>query len=73
MIQDPLATLIPHDYHETTEKGHGRVEIRRCWVLSDQDGLDYLYNREEWHGVQSLVMVKSERAINGQWSEQVRY
>lgn len=23
----------PHDHHETVEKGHGRVERRRCWTI----------------------------------------
>lgn len=66
-------SFIEHDYHETTEKDHGRIEIRRCWALSDQECLDYLRDREGWIGVQSLVMVKSKRAIDGTWSEQVRY
>ncbi len=28
---------VEHDCHRTVEKGHGRNEIRQCWVISDQD------------------------------------
>lgn len=24
-----------HDFHQTIEKDHGRIETRRCWVISD--------------------------------------
>ncbi len=26
---------VPHDYHKTTDKEHGRLEIRQCWTISD--------------------------------------
>ncbi len=26
---------VPHDYAKTTDKGHGRLEIRQCWTISD--------------------------------------
>ena len=25
---------VPHDYCKTTDKGHGRLEIRQCWTIS---------------------------------------
>ncbi len=31
-----------YDQAETVDKGHGRVEHRECWVITDQDCLDYL-------------------------------
>jgi len=72
-IDHPDMAFIEHDGHETTGKDHGRIEIRRCWTLSDPDCLGYLRNREEWHGVKSLVMVESERIIQGERSTQARY
>jgi len=66
-------SFIEHDHHSTVGKDHGRIEIRHCWALSDESCLDYLRNREAWHGVKSVAMVKSIRIIDGERSEQVRY
>jgi predicted transposase YbfD/YdcC len=49
---------IPHDFEQTVEKDHGRVETRRCWTVSD---VDWLENKNQWRGLRSLVMVESER------------
>ena len=32
---------VPYDYAETVDKGHGRVERRECWVITEPDCLDY--------------------------------
>ena len=31
---------VPHGYHRAVNKGHGRIEIRECWTLSDPEYLD---------------------------------
>jgi predicted transposase YbfD/YdcC len=45
--------------------GHGRVEVRRCWVTDDIDWLD---RRDRWAGLQSLAMVEAQRSEN-RWDE----
>lgn len=72
-IHHPDISFIQHDCYETVEKGHGRIEKRRCWVLQDQACLDYLRNKEEWQGINSLIMVEGERTINHERSGQKRY
>ena len=47
--------------------GHGRVEVRRCWVTDDIDWLD---RRDRWAGLQSLAMVEAQRSEN-RWDEDV--
>ena len=37
-----------HDHAETVDKGHGRVERRECWVITDQDYLDYMDPQGLW-------------------------
>ena len=32
----------PYDHAQTVDKGHGRVERRECWVITEPDCLDYL-------------------------------
>jgi predicted transposase YbfD/YdcC len=49
---------IPHDFEQSVEKDHGRVETRRCWTVSD---VDWLENKKQWRGLRSLVMVENER------------
>ena len=31
---------LDHDFCETVNKGHGRIEMRRCWSVSDPDHID---------------------------------
>ena len=56
---------LDHHFSETVEKGHGRIEKRRCWAISDPDYLDYVNDRNQWSGLKSLAMVESERTENG--------
>jgi predicted transposase YbfD/YdcC len=59
------ATETPHNFVESVEKGHGRIETRRCWVF---DQLDCLYKPEQWPGLKSFAVVESQREINGKSS-----
>ena len=60
-------------FSETVGKGHGRIEKRRCWAVSDSDHLDYANDHNQWSGLKSLAMVESERTENGKTSTQTRY
>ena len=61
---------VDHDFCQSIDKGHGRLEIRRCWTLSN---LDYLAQLPLWAGLQTVAMVQSERRINGKVSTENRY
>lgn len=55
----------------TVEKGHGRVETRRCWVVED---VAWLRARHPaWCGVGSVVCLESERVVKGVVSRECRY
>lgn len=49
-----------YDYHEETETGHGRIEIRRVWVTAVVENLgpELL---AQWPDLNSLVMVEDRR------------
>ena len=64
---------VDHDFHETVTKGHGRIETRRCWSVSDPDLLSYVNDRNAWTKLTSVVMVESERIEDGKTSTQTRY
>ena len=53
------------------EKGHGRIEIRRCKVSTD---IDWIRARHpEWVELNSIVAVESERHIGDKVSIETRY
>ena len=61
---------IEHQFHETVEKGHGRIETRRYWTMGNTE---YLIGAEKWQDLKSIGMVESERIINGSISTEQRY
>jgi predicted transposase YbfD/YdcC len=61
------------DYHKSIDKGHGRIEIRECWTTSAPDYLAFLPNRSVWPGLQTIVMIRSERRLAHKTTIEVRY
>lgn len=61
------------DWFETIEKGHGRVETRRCTAISSPEFIDYLNDRGQWSNLRSVAMVESERRIGQDTTVQTRY
>jgi len=64
---------IRHQTHETIEKGHGRIETRRYFLVDDPLYMKYLDQREKWSGLCSIGMVEAEREIDGVISQDRRY
>jgi len=54
---------IPYTFDETLEKDHGRIEERRCWTTGD---VEWLEQKAQWKGLQSIVMVEANRQVIGQ-------
>jgi predicted transposase YbfD/YdcC len=61
---------IESDFHETVDKGHGRVEIRRCWTMAQ---VEFLIDAEKWVNFTSIGMIQAERRINGKVERETRY
>lgn len=55
--------------HETLDKGHGRIEIRRH-VLGDS--LDWLAQKPEWAGLRAVGRVESIRIVGDQTTTECR-
>lgn len=64
---------MPHDYWQTVNKGHGRLEIRRCWALSDPRAFEVVRHHDGWAGLQSIVMVERERHEDDQVQQETAY
>jgi predicted transposase YbfD/YdcC len=61
---------IDHDYHETVDGDHGRIETRRYWITSD---IDWLGAKASWANLQSLGLVESRREIGEKVEIERRY
>lgn len=55
------------------EKGHGRREVREYWTIRDQEILAYLDPQKKWNGLQAIGMVRSQRRIGQEVSQETRY
>jgi predicted transposase YbfD/YdcC len=64
---------VPHTYAQTINKGHGRVEIRECWVIERLDYVEALRTAEAWAELRSLIMIKAERRLGAQTNVERRY
>ena len=61
---------VPHDYFETTDGDHGRVEIRRHWTI---DKFGDFPGKVAWKDLRTMGMVESERHIKGEVTTDRRY
>lgn len=64
---------VPHDHAKEINKGHGRIELRECWTLSDPEYLAYLYHGPAWKHLRTLVRVRAERRTGRKRSVEDRY
>lgn len=57
------------DYHQTTHKTSGRIQIRRCWAVSDPLAFEHIRHYERWADLNSIVRIQRERR-RGEYSTQ---
>jgi len=62
--------LTPISRTESTESGHGRTEVRRCWAF---DAVDRLYKAEQWADLKSFAIIERERTVGATTSRERRY
>lgn len=58
---------------ETVEKGHGRIETRRAWVIDDAALITWLQDHHAWPGLAAIGWVQAERRIGSERSTEDRY
>ena len=61
------------DETQSVNKGHGRIEVRRCRVISDPDVLAWVQDGHHWPGLQAIGMIEAERRIGEERSRESRY
>jgi len=57
----------------TIDKDHGRLEIRKHWIIDDRACLTYLDETGKWKGLQAIGRVESERRIGQEVTIESRY
>jgi predicted transposase YbfD/YdcC len=62
-----------HDYHQTTHKGHGRIEIRRCWAVADPLAFEHIRHYDGWVDLQSITRVQHERRTQDKVEQETAY
>lgn len=77
LLFDDLAqsnfTAYTYDYHKTVDKGHGRLEVRHCWTISDPALIRCLRGADRWADLTTLVKVQAERYIGDKHAVDTRY
>jgi predicted transposase YbfD/YdcC len=61
---------VAHDFVETVDKEHGRLEIRRYWI-SEQ--IHWFADRLQWENLRSVAMVEAERHVDRHVSVERRF
>jgi predicted transposase YbfD/YdcC len=79
-LRDFFATLNHPGYpqrtvstFETLDKGHGRLETRRCIAVDELDWLDTMGLCSRWPGLASVACIEAQRAIGETVETETRY
>jgi len=64
---------VAHDFQQTINNHHGRVEIRRHWLIFAPEFICFLDPTAKWAGLQSMGRVEAQRIIGNQTSIETRY
>lgn len=62
-----------YDYDKSVDKGHGRVEIRESWTISDPEILCHLRGFQRWSNLTTVSRIRSQRWIGNEKSCEDRY
>lgn len=54
---------IPHEFYQSVDGNHGRIEVRRHWLMGD---IEHLIDAHKWSGLQRVGLVESERRMPNQ-------
>lgn len=61
---------VPHQFTETVDKDHGRIETRRYWIT---EAIGWLADKPQWEALRSVGMVEAVREVDGHSTVQRRY
>jgi predicted transposase YbfD/YdcC len=62
---------VDHSYFESIEKGHGRIETRKCWAVEGE--AEWLGIHKRWKNVRTIASIERTRTIKGKSSVETTY
>ena len=62
---------IEHDIYESLEKGHGRIEERKCWAVGGE--AKWLGIDKDWKKIQTIARITRKRTTKGKSSLETSY
>lgn len=68
-LKKPGSSAI-EDHYQDVDKGHGRIETRKCYVSSQ---VDWLNQKEQWAGLKTIVMIEETQDTKGKESVEQRF
>ena len=72
-IKEEVESLFKNQSSDSTNeevcKGHGRIETRKCEVITN---LKFLDEKEKWVGLKSIIRITAKREIKGKTSRESR-
>lgn len=68
-LQKQSSSVI-EDSDEDIDKGHGRIETRKCYASSQ---IGWLNQKEQWAGLKTIIMIEEIRDVNGKSSTERRF
>lgn len=69
-ITSSFAILKPAHTYEQTEKNSGRIESRKCCIITN---LKMIETKEQWKEIKSIIQIETKRTVAGKEQEQTRY
>ncbi len=64
-LEENKYSIYPHDHHKDVDKGHGRIEVRNCWTITEPDLIQHLRGANRFANLNTVVRVRAERYIPG--------
>jgi predicted transposase YbfD/YdcC len=64
---------VAHEHTRSVEAGHGRIETRDYWLITEPSYLEYINPKGAWRDVGGIGMVVRERTMAGQTSQETGY
>lgn len=72
-LEESRYTAYDYDSDRKIDKGHGRIEVRQCWTISDSSLFEHLLGADRWPHLRTLVRIRSERRLDGEHTIRDRY
>lgn len=71
-IKDSFSILQTNDYYEYVDYDHGRIETRKCSIITD---LSLVFCSNKWMGLRSIVKIERERYFKatGKIENEIQY